>query len=162
MALTRSILVITLSILAAYAYADQSPKLVAVFSALSRAAQETNLPQWLVFNVAHAESSFRPECVTRQYGRITARGLMQINPRYQDELVVKYLAWNPSRFDWSNPDHSAKLGCHYLSSLIKRFGMWKGVAAYNVGPGHRLNEWPMHRSLPDETWEYCHRIFTRA
>lgn len=165
--MTRAILALSLVILTTPVHApaiprarvphSQPPKLMIVFMALAQASHEAGIPLWLAFSVAYNESSFRANCITSRNGKVIARGFMQISKQYQDELVIKYLGWDPRNFDWSNPVHSAKLGCRYLSSLVRRFSLFKGVAAYNCGAG-RVNEWPMHRSLPDETWEYCHRV----
>jgi soluble lytic murein transglycosylase-like protein len=78
---------------------------------------------------------------------------MQISVQYQDELVAKYLGWNPSRFEWDNPVHSANLGCAYLADLVRRFGTWGAVACYNAGEGRYRQLWK-GRQLPAETIEY--------
>ena len=140
---------------------EPAPKGVTVVMALLNAAIEYHLDAVLVFQVAVNESSLRANCQTWRDGVLTARGLMQPSVRYQNYLVATYLGWPPASFDWANPVHSAKLGCAYLAALVARFGTWGGVAAYNCGPG-RMNEWPRHRSLPAETWVYCHRIFGGA
>lgn len=120
----------------------------------------------LAFNVAYAESTLKPWAVARRWREIdgkmvrivTARGLMQINPKYQDELVVKLLGWHPSHFDWRNPVHSARLGCALLASLIKRFGTWGAVCAFNCGDGRFMQLLKYGRRLPKETEDYFKKV----
>ncbi len=166
--LTRSTLALALTLITAPVSApaitfprqatEPPPRLMVVFKALLNASHRSGLSLGLLFNVAYAESSFRSDCVTWRHGVITARGLMQINPRYQDFLVRRYMPWlNPVNFDWANAEQNAMLGALYLADLIHRYGEWRGLAGYNAGPG-RLNEWPMHRSLPSETWAYVRKV----
>jgi len=136
---------------------EPEPKLMRVITALLDAAREFRLDPVLVFSVAWAESSLRPGVQSRRDCKVIARGLMQISVQWQDDLVTHYLGWCPSNFDWRDPVHSAKLGCAYLAALVKRFGVWGGVAAYNCGPGRYL-ELAHGRALPAETVEYLRRV----
>lgn len=86
-----------------------------------------------------------------------ARGLFQISKQYQDELVVKFLGWDPRNFDWRNPVHSAKLGCRILANYLKRFGTFGAVCSFNAGPGRYMELWN-GRPLPTETVTYCQRV----
>ena len=154
------------------------PSKLTILRILFDAAREFHLDPGLVLSVAIAESSLNPDTKSFRWVRVdpvkdrnrwdfepgmlyrretVARGLMQISVQYQDELVAKYLGWCPRNFDWANPVHSAKLGCAYLSALIKRSGTWGGVASYNCGPG-RFDQLAKGRPLPAETVEYIRRV----
>jgi len=134
-------------------------------TALLDAARRYGIDPLLAFSVAFQESELKPWARSRRevmvdgvpVHKIIARGLMQISLQYQDELVRRYLGWHPSNFDWRNPVHSAKLGCSYLSALIKRYGTWGGVASYNCGPGRYQELWN-GRMLPEETVDYLKKV----
>jgi len=52
---------------------------------------------------------------------------------------------------------SAKLGCAYLAALVKRFGTFGAIAAYNCGRGRYMELWK-GRALPVETQVYLRRV----
>jgi soluble lytic murein transglycosylase-like protein len=82
---------------------------------------------------------------------------MQISVEYQGELVRKYLGWHPSAFDWSNPVHSAKLGCAMLAKYVPTYGIWGALAVYNAGEGRYKQLWKGRR-LPEETILYQRKV----
>lgn len=145
---------------------EPPPELMLVLTAILDAARQYGVDPMLAFNVAYAESTLKPWAIARRWREVggkmvrivTARGLMQINPKYQDELVSKMLGWHPSHFDWRNPVHSAKLGCAYLRYLIDQSGVWGAVCSYNCGQG-RFNELVKYgRPLPQETVSYYRKV----
>lgn len=119
-------------------------------SIIQRYSQAYKVPAWLCRRVAFAESSWRPGVVGP---RGESRGLYQINRRFEDDL-----AWRAglTRFDWRNPDHSARVGIAYLSRLIAKYDgdLRLAVAAYNFGPGNV----DKGRAWPAETREYVRRV----
>ena len=130
-----------------------------VFKALANASKRSGLSLRLLFNVAYAESTLRPNVITRRDGVVTARGLVQINPRYQDSLVRRYMPWlHPSNFDWANAEQNALLGALYLADLIKKRGEWGGVCSYSCGEGRFLELVKHGRRLPKETEDYWKRV----
>lgn len=151
--MTRPILALTLILVHAPAAAptppaklayEPPPELMLVLTAILDAARQYGVDPMLAFNVAYAESTLKPWAIARRWREVggkmvrivTARGLMQINPKYQDELVAKLLGWHPSHFDWRNPVHSAKLGCAMLADFVKRYNGSREYAcvAFNSGP----------------------------
>jgi soluble lytic murein transglycosylase-like protein len=136
---------------------DVSPRLEYVFKAIWTNARAYDVDPQLAFNVAFKESTLNP-FAGGEHG--PDRGLFQIQKRYQDELVRKYLGWDPKGWFWWDAECSAALGCAYLSALIKKYGAWGGVASYNAGPNRFGGvEQFKYRSLPDKTWGYVHDIF---
>lgn len=134
-------------------------RLVVVFEALLTASRKSGLSPMLLFSMAWAESTLHPDCITWRDGVITARGLVQINPRYQDSLVRRYLpGLNPANFDWRNAEQNALLGALYLADLIKRRGEWGGVCSYSCGESRFLELVKHGRRLPAETETYYKRV----
>lgn len=128
---------------------------------VSRYSAAYLIPAWLCRRIAMAESSWRQGCQTRtiRNGRsVVSRGLFQINRDHERELATKagILPW---RFDWRNPDDSARVGIAYLGRLIRKYhgDLGKSVAAFNCGPG-RVDS---GRAWPNETKEYVLRILGR-
>jgi soluble lytic murein transglycosylase-like protein len=124
--------------------------------AILRNAQIYGIAPILAFSVAFTESGMNEFAISPK----GAVGLFQHLMRDQAELVRRYLHRDPSEFVWHDAEDSSALGCAYLAALIKRFGEWGGVAAYNCGPTRFGGvEQFKHRSLPDETWQYTHKVF---
>lgn len=166
-ALTRPAILLTLLLVHAPAVAPEPvkrqhvyeapPELMVVIKALLDASRLYRVDPELVFSVAWAESELKPWARSKRDGKVIARGLMQISLQYQDELVVKYLGWHPSAYNWRNPVHSAKLGCAYLRALIDEYGVWGAIASYNAGPGRYEQLW-RGRPLPLETQRYLVKV----
>jgi soluble lytic murein transglycosylase-like protein len=131
--------------------------------ALLDASRRYGVDPVLSFWVAFHESRLKPWAKGRHknedgtWGPVLARGLMQISVEYQGELVRKYLGWHPSAFDWSNPVHSAKLGCAMLAKYVPTYGIWGALAVYNAGEGRYKQLWKGRR-LPEETILYQRKV----
>lgn len=110
----------------------------AIRQILTIAGNNANLPRGLSHIIAYHESRFNPLAQSRYVNGYRSRGLMQIYFKYQTAIVSRHSAISPRHFIWSNPEHSAIVGCNYLSYLIGRFGgsIYLGVLAYNWGEGN--------------------------
>jgi len=96
----------------------------------------------LVFSVIREESRFNPK--TLSWAR--AHGLMQIIPRtgYDVASLLRIKPYYSKRL--YDPEINIKMGCYYLSILMKKFDGNKmlALAAYNGGPNNVkrwLNAW---------------------
>lgn len=98
-------------------------------------ANDNALPAGLSHIMAYKESRFNPLAVSPN-GQ--DRGLMQLNKRYQADVVWRHTSLKASTFQWSSAEHSAIAGCNYLAYLIDRFGgsVYLGLIAYNWGEGN--------------------------
>lgn len=101
----------------------------------------------LVRAVIQAESAFNPSALSHK----GAMGLMQLMPATAREYRVR----NP--FD---PKSNIEAGIKHLKSLIDRFGVELGLAAYNAGEGaiRKFNGFPPYR----ETRNYVSKILSLA
>ncbi len=101
----------------------------------------------LVTALIRVESGFRPRARSRK----GAMGLMQLMPSTAREYNVR----NP--FD---PRANIEAGIKHLKSLMDRFGLERGLAAYNAGVGavERFQGIPPYR----ETRSYVARILSLA
>jgi len=87
-----------------------------------------------------------------------AIGLMQIMPT-TGMYVARYegITWTDPETILSNPIYNIRIGCRYLSSLIERYGLEGGLAAYNGGERRAaawLSEGKKAGLLPKETENY--------
>ena len=104
---------------------------------ITRYSQQYGLREELVCAVIHAESTFRPNIVSKK----GASGLMQLMKSTADwgALEIGIIG-----YDYSNifdPELNIQLGCWYLAKLIDQFGSEKtALAAYNAGSGN-VNGW---------------------
>ena len=89
---------------------------------ITRAADEHQLDPALIRAVIHAESSFRPQVVSKK----GAIGLMQLMPQTASYLGV---------IDASSPEQNIIAGSRYLAKLIKQHNsdLTLALAAYNAG-----------------------------
>lgn len=97
-----------------------------------RYSTEFNLDPYLVLAVIREESRFNPK--TLSWAR--AHGLMQIIPP-TGKGIARLIGIRPyNRYMLYDPDTNIKMGCYYLSSLLKRFNgnPYYALAAYNGGP----------------------------
>jgi soluble lytic murein transglycosylase-like protein len=101
----------------------------------------------LVRALIQVESNYKPRAKSRK----GAMGLMQLMPSTAREYRVR----NP--FD---PRANIEAGIKHLKSLIDRFGVELGLAAYNAGEGavRKFNGVPPYR----ETRNYVSRILSLA
>ena len=97
-------------------------------------AGENDLDPFLVMAVIHIESNFVPEAQSH-----VAYGLMQ--------MTEDTAAWTAKDmkikgdYDFTDPETSIKLGCHYLKHLLDLYGNTDtALAAYNAGMGN-VNSW---------------------
>lgn len=91
-------------------------------SAIAEAAHRHEVDPALVKAVMTAESAGNP----RATSPVGAMGLMQLMPGTAKALGVA---------DPYDPRQNLEGGTRYLGELTRRFGLEKGVAAYNAGPG---------------------------
>lgn len=135
------------------------------FLPLARAAAESEqVPLELVLAVASAESSGRPDVVSRA----GAVGLMQLLPSTAAELAADRGERAPRLTD---PGTSLRLGARYLRYQLRAFDGYAAtrelaLCAYNAGPGS-VRRWLADRPLPaDEptlgTWIPPEYAETRA
>jgi soluble lytic murein transglycosylase-like protein len=101
----------------------------------------------LVKAVIQAESAFNPRARSHK----GAMGLMQLMPATAREYRVR----NPFE-----PRANIEAGIKHLKSLIDRFGVEVGLAAYNAGEGavRKFNGFPPYR----ETRNYVSKILSLA
>ncbi|MEB3328829.1 MAG: lytic transglycosylase domain-containing protein [Candidatus Sericytochromatia bacterium] len=105
------------------AAATPAPHGSGAFSPLiAAAAARHDVDPALVQAVVSAESGGDPQA-TSPAG---AMGLMQLMPATARALGVA---------DPYNPSQNVEGGTRYLADLTRRFGLEKGIAAYNAGPG---------------------------
>ncbi len=112
---------------------------------ITRAADEHQLDPALIRAVIHAESSFRPQVVSRK----GAVGLMQLMPQTAAYLGVQ---------DSSHPEQNIIAGSRYLAQLLKQHNgeLTLALAAYNAGASNvkRYNGIPPFA----ETQAYVERV----
>jgi soluble lytic murein transglycosylase len=97
-----------------------------------------NLDPYLVLAVIREESRFNPKVVS--WAR--AHGLMQIIPS-TGRGIARLIGIRPYHvYRLFEPETNIKMGCYYLSNLLKRFGgnPYLALAAYNGGP-MRVKTW---------------------
>lgn len=111
-------------------------RLPAGFPALARTVDEESrrhgLPAELVLAVIWAESGFRTDAVSDR----GAVGLMQLMPATAREIAAASgMAW-PGDDALLDPRVNVRLGCHYLSRLLRAYDgdLDRTLAAYNRGP----------------------------
>lgn len=101
-------------------------------------ANEFGLEESLVLAVIREESRFNPKTLSFA----NARGLMQIIPQTGRSVarLVGIKSYYTNKLH--DPDTNIKMGCYYLSQLLKRFDNDKvmALAAYNGGP-LRVKRW---------------------
>jgi soluble lytic murein transglycosylase-like protein len=111
-------------------------------SEIRSAAVANGIDPLLLASLVAAESSFRPNAVSR----CGAQGLTQLMPRTAASLGVT---------DSFDVQQNLNGGAKYIATQMKRFGRVDlALAAYNAGPGAvgRLGK------VPDSTWGYVNRI----
>ncbi len=111
---------------------------------IEEAASKNGLDPDLVMAVVKAESSLKPNAVSRA----GAQGLMQLMPATAASLGVS---------DPFDPAQNIEAGTRYLKSQIDRFGSTElALAAYNAGPGNVVK----YGGVPpfNETRNYVSRV----
>lgn len=105
---------------------------------VSQYAAQFGLDECLVLAVIREESRFNP--LTTSWAN--ARGLMQMIPTTGRNVARLIGIRNFYTAKLHEPDVNIKMGCYYLSQLLKRFNNNKALAlaAYNCGPS-RVKRW---------------------
>lgn len=97
-------------------------------NAVARASQEYALESELIYAVIRAESNFNQNAVSRS----GAVGLMQLMPSTIDFIKKS----SSIRVEIDDAEGNIRMGCWYLSYLMKKFGsLTETLAAYNAGEG---------------------------
>jgi len=109
-----------------------------------RYAGEHNIDPYLVFSIIKAESGFDPDATSRK----NARGLMQITDRTGNWGAEKLEIENFITDDLYLPEINIRIGCWYISQLMKEFGnnMNLVISAYNAGSGN-VSSWLKNKDL---------------
>ncbi|MFP4054546.1 MAG: lytic transglycosylase domain-containing protein [Phycisphaerae bacterium] len=110
-------------------------------SLIRKHAGRNGLSPGLVSSVIRAESGGDRRAVSRA----EAKGLMQITPIAQKEVMQKTDLGDGDLF---GPDYNIAIGTAYLRLMMERFddNRWLALAAYNAGPG-RISK--LRRRYPD-------------
>lgn len=126
---------------------------------LTIAGNNANLPRGLSHIIAYHESRFNPNAQSKYVSGYRSRGLMQIYFKYQLAIVSRHSSVSSRHFVWSNPEHSAIVGCNYLSYLIARFGgsIYLGVLAYNWGEGN-VERMTSTKQIPESCAKYTESV----
>jgi len=96
---------------------------------VEKEAVKYDLSKYLILAVMREESHFKKLALSSS----NAKGLMQFMDATAAETARKMGVRN---YDLYDPSYNIKFGAHYLDYLIKRFGIEKGIMAYNCGPGN--------------------------
>ncbi len=111
----------------------------------------------LILGLIHVESSGNPRAVSK----VGAMGLMQLRPQTAAAMARELaIPWEGSEslFD---PDLNVRLGVHYLTRLIDRFGdLDTALAAYNWGPTRIARAIRKGRTVPVRYTESVYRAST--
>ena len=107
-------------------------------------AGENNIDPYLVFSIIKAESGFDPDATSRK----NARGLMQITDSTGNWGAEKLEIDNFIVDDLYLPEINIRIGCWYISQLMKEFNndMHLVISAYNAGSGN-VSSWLKNRDL---------------
>ncbi|MBI5380090.1 MAG: lytic transglycosylase domain-containing protein [Nitrospirae bacterium] len=123
----------------------------ALAHAVQQEARRYDLDWRLLLAIIRVESGFDPRARSPR----GAVGLMQVMPPTFEEVAAE-LGWA----DWSPEELedlrvNVRVGAHYLSSLVRRFGdLEKAVQAYYLGPSRITN--------PSDEWERLGRRYLEA
>lgn len=120
------------------------------------ASERAQLDPRLVIALIQVESSGNP----RALSRVGAMGLMQLRPAtarpIADELGI---AWTGDELLF-DPTSNIRIGVHYLSELIARFGrIDTALAAYNSGPTRVARHLRRGRGVPSRYSRSVNRIY---
>jgi soluble lytic murein transglycosylase-like protein len=125
------------------AAAGPRPSLDSIYDQIDRLAERFGVPTRLAHAVVRAESNYNPLAISPK----GAMGLMQIMP----VVVRQYGIEDPF-----NTRQNLEAGLRHLRVLIDRFGLTRGLAAYNAGEAAvvRFGAVPPYR----ETQTYVQRV----
>lgn len=116
-------------------------------SLVKKYAKENDLDQALVYAVIRTESRFDLYAVS-----VTkAKGLMQVQDETGEDCAKELHMKGYSPDKLFEPEINIKIGCYYLSKMMKNYNndVRKAVAAYNAGPGN-VDKWLRSNSYCDE------------
>ena len=129
-------------------------------------SKEYELDKFLVYAVIHTESKFDETAISEK----GAVGLMQLMEETAKECNEKAKLGYTIPEDLLNPEANIRIGCYYLSKLIKTFNSDEKLAlcAYNAGIGN-VYKWLDNEDYEDgsgglkkipitETKEYVDRV----
>jgi len=96
------------------------------------AAEEYDLHPALILSVIRIESFYNPQIISPA----NARGLMQILPTTGQKIAARLNLSPPAPDALFDPETNIRLGCWYLSGLIREFDgqLPLAIASYNGGP----------------------------
>ena len=119
-------------ILAVNRFMPSGPRIIVEYEDLIRScAAENGLDPAYVASVVMAESSYRPDAVSR----VDARGLMQIMPETGEWIAGKL----GEEFDAEklfDPETNLRYGCWYLGWLMRKYSGDKATASAAYFQGH--------------------------
>ena len=117
----------------------------AFWGLLRRDAALNHLDPYLVMAVIREESGFNPHATSGA----RAHGLMQLLAPTARE-VARETARRRRRVNLDDPGTNLRIGCHYLSGMVREFdgNLEEALAAYNAGP-IRVRQWLAVRSFPE-------------
>lgn len=112
------------------------------YNLVEKYASENNLDIYLVYSIIKAESGFDKDAVSKK----GALGLMQLTPKTAIWLASEMKLQNFSESDIIIPENNIRLGCYYLSTLLKQFdnNMDNALCAYNAGRGN-VSKWLLNK-----------------
>lgn len=136
--------------------------------AVSACARTNGVPEWLVYSIIRAESSFLPSALSPA----GAIGLMQVMPATAKAITGKSAKSEPAIL--YRPEMNITLGVKHLKDLLALYNgdLVAAVAAYNAGAGN-VNRWKKSfgnlrrdefiESIPfAETREYVKKVLAGA
>jgi len=107
---------------------------------------------WLLYSIAHVESSHRPDATNLNEGRAGREptedvGIMQINSWWLPRLA-EYGIGRDTLFD---PCINIYVGAWILAQSLQLFeDLWEGVGAYNAGTGRTENASRLRRKYAEK------------
>ncbi len=136
--------------------------------AVSKSARTNGVPEWLVYAIIRAESSFLPTALSP----VGAMGLMQVMPATATAVAGTSAKSDPATLYL--PEVNITLGVKHLKDLLVLYNgdLVAAVAAYNAGAGN-VNRWKKSfgglrrdefiESIPfGETREYVKKVMAGA
>ena len=111
---------------------------------IEKYSAQYGLDEYMVMGVIRAESSFDHKAHSG-----VARGLMQLTDETAEWIAGK-IGEDYHKDMVENPELNIKMGCYYLSYLIKHYGsIDTALAAYNGGMGN-VTSWLNNKNYSDD------------
>ena len=112
---------------------------------VEEAAKEHDLDPLLIYAIIKAESSFKPEAVSRS----NAVGLMQLMDATAEETAKK-IGIEYDKEMLKDPETNIKLGSAYFNSLYDKYNnVAVALTAYNAGTGN-VDKWIGENTISDD------------